>query len=164
MLLASAVAVVLAGVLVVVTVRMFFATDRALVTAEQALRRQQAWTTERAHFIYNRSRIADGVQTGTEAVAFGSAVTRAGHKAIAAIPFGLMRAIPATRERGRRLQAAHDEKAEQLYGSIETMSSRIADGVRRRLVGEGLPVGRELTEAEATQILQIEWDEELPPE
>lgn len=161
MLLASAVLVVaLAAVLVVVTVRMFFATDRAMVRAEQALRRQRAWSTERGHFIYNRSRIADGVQTGTEAVAFGSAVTRAGHKAIAAIPFGLMRAIPATRERGRRLQAAHDERAEQIYGSIETMSSRIADGVRRRLVGEGLPIGRELTEAEATQILKIEWDED----
>jgi hypothetical protein len=161
MLLASAViAVVLAAVLLALTVRAFFAADRSLMHAERALRRQHAWATERGHFLSNRARIADGVQTGTEAVAFGSAVTRAGHKAIAAIPFGLMRAIPATRERGRRLQAAHDEKAEQIYGSIENMSSRIADGVRRRLVGEGLPVGRELTEAEATQILRIEWDED----
>jgi hypothetical protein len=103
MLLASAVAaVVVVGLVVGLTVRLFFATDRALVSAERAVRRQQAWSNERAIFMTMRARIADGVQTGTDAVAMGSSITRVSHRAIAAIPFGILRAIPATRERGRR--------------------------------------------------------------
>jgi hypothetical protein len=158
MLLASAAGLVVAvAIMTALAVRLFLATDRALVTAERAVRRQQAWANERTIFLSMRARIADGVQTGTDAVAMGSSITRVSHRAIAAIPFGILRAIPATRERSRRIQAAHDERAARVYESIETMSGRIADGVRRRLLGEAGAVG-ELESFDETQILEVEWE------
>jgi len=165
MLLASAVAaVVVVAVITGFTVRLFFATDRALVVAERAVRRQQAWANERSIFITSRARIADGVQVGTDAVVMGSSITRVSHRAIAAIPFGILRAIPATRERSKRIQAAHDERAARVYESIETMSGRIAEGVRRRLIGEADAIG-ELSSFDETQLLEVEWEiRDLPPE
>lgn len=161
-LIAGAVVVIVA-ILVTITARLFFAADAALVTAERAVRRQQAWANERAVFVASRAKIADGVQAGTDAVAMGSSITRISHRAIAAIPFGIFGAIPATRERSQRVRAAHDEKSAKVYESIETMSGRIADGVRRRLTGEQAETAGELTEA--TQFLEVEWEmRDLPPE
>lgn len=160
MLLASiaALLVVLAGVLVVATVRAAFATDRVLVTAERAARRQRAWTVDRKLFIATRTKIADGVQTGTDAVAFTSAVTRAGHRALAAIPFGLMRAIPQTREASVRAKAVHDEKAAKVYDSIESFSNRVADGMRKRMIGEAQAIALE-SGLDETKLLELDgWD------
>jgi hypothetical protein len=158
MLLASAtVLVVLCAALVVVAGLWFRDADRALLTAERAVRRQRAWSTERRVFLASRSRIADGVQAGTEAVVLGSAVTRMGHRAVAAVPFGLLRAIPATRARGLRLQQAHDAKAAQMYDAIDSVSARIADGVRKRLTGEeAAPL--ELTSGDEPDVLQGEFE------
>lgn len=165
MLLASAVLVTaVCAVLVVLAARLFLATDRALLAGERAVRRQRAWSTERRTYLASRTRIADGVQVGTEAVAFGSAVTRVGHKAIASIPFGILKAIPATRSRGLRMREVHDEKADRLYGSIESVSSRIAEGVRQRLTGETV-TPHELVGTERTEVLEVEfevWDEPTP--
>jgi hypothetical protein len=158
MLLASAVVLVLlcAGLLVVAA-RWFRAADLALLDGERAVRRQRAWDTERRVYLDARTRIADGVQVGTEAVAFGSAIARVGHHAAARIPFGLFRAIPATRARAERIQAAHDEKAAQMYNAIDSVSARIAEGVRRRLTGvDDAP--RELVAGEDDELLQVEFE------
>lgn len=158
MLLASAVVVVvLCGALVVLAARWFRDADRALLAGERAVRRQRAWSTERRVYLDARTRIADGVQAGTEAVALGSAIARVGHHAAARIPFGLFRAIPATRERAERIQAAHDARAGQMYDAIDTVSTRIADGVRRRLTGvDGAP--RELAASEERDVLEVEFE------
>lgn len=157
MLLASAVLLVLCAGLVVIAARWFRDADLALLAGERAVRRQRAWATERRVFLASRSRIADGVQAGTEVVVRGSAVTRVGHRAVAAIPFGLMRAIPATRARGLRLQQAHDAKAAQLYDAIDSVSARIAEGVRLRLTGEE-SVAPELTAGDEPEVLEVEFE------
>ncbi len=167
MLLASAIVLVLlCGALVTLAALWFRDADRALLTGERALRRQRAWATERRVYLESRTRIADGVQAGTEAVAFGSAVARVGHRAAARIPFGLFRAIPATRARAERIQAAHDEKAAQMYDAIDSVSARIAEGVRRRLTGaDGVP--RELSTAgERPEALEVEFEvhDEVDPD
>lgn len=158
MLLVSAVVlVVLCAGLVALASRWFRDADQALLAGERAVRRQRAWATERRVFLASRTRIADGVQAGTDAVARGSAVTRVGHRAVAAIPFGLMRAIPATRARGLRLQQAHDAKAAQLYDAIDSVSARIAEGVRTRLTGEegSRP---ELARGDEPDVLEVEFE------
>lgn len=160
MLLASVavLVVVLAGVLFVAATRAAFATDRALLTAERAARRQRAWTVDRQLFLATRTKIADGVQTGTDAVAFTSSLTRAGHKALAAIPFGIMRAIPQTREAGVRAKAVHDEKAAKVYDSIESFSNRVAEGMRRRMIGEAEAVALE-SGLDETKLIELDgWD------
>lgn len=168
MLLASAVVLVLLClVLVVLAARWFRAADLALLGAERAVRRERAWSTERRVYLDARTRIADGVQVGTEAVAFGSAIARVGHHAAARIPFGLFRAIPATRARAERLQAAHDQRAAQMYDAIDSVSARIAEGVRRRLTGAD-DAPRELAGADATdepEVLEVEFEvrDEIDP-
>lgn len=165
MLLASAVVlVVLCLGLVVLAARSFRDADQALLDGERAVRRQRAWAVERRVYLDSRTRIADGVQVGTEAVAFGSALARVGHTAAARIPFGLFRAIPVTRARAERLQAAHDEKAAQMYDAIDSVSARIAEGVRRRLTGvDDSP--RELRSSEQPEVLEVEFEvrDEIDP-
>ncbi|GGO86402.1 hypothetical protein GCM10011584_08620 [Nocardioides phosphati] len=165
MLLASAVVlVVLCLGLVVLAARSFRDADQALLDGERAVRRQRAWAVERRVYLDSRTRIADGVQVGTEAVAFGSALARVGHTAAARIPFGLFRAIPVTRARAERLQAAHDEKAAQMYDAIDSVSARIAEGVRRRLTGvDDSP--RELRSSEQPDVLEVEFEvrDEIDP-
>jgi hypothetical protein len=165
MLLASAVVLVVLGAgLVVLAARWFREADAALLGGERAVRRQRAWDTERRVYLDARTRIADGVQVGTEAVAFGSAIARVGHQAAARIPFGLFRAIPATRARAERIQAAHDEKAAQMYDAIDSVSARIAEGVRRRLTGaDDSP--RELRSTEQPDVLEVEFEvrDEIDP-
>lgn len=165
MLLASAVVlVVLCLGLVVLAARSFRDADQALLDGERAVRRRRAWAVERRVYLDSRTRIADGVQVGTEAVAFGSALARVGHTAAVRIPFGLFRAIPATRARAERLQAAHDEKAAQMYDAIDSVSARIAEGVRRRLTGvDDSP--RELRSSEQPDVLEVEFEvrDEIDP-
>jgi hypothetical protein len=158
MLLASAVALVLLGAgLVVLAARWFRDADRALLSCERAVRRQRAWATERRVYLESRTRIADGVQVGTEAVAFGSAIARVGHTAAVRIPFGLFRAIPATRARAERIQAVHDQKSAQMYNAIDSVSARIAEGVRRRLTGaDGTP--HQLTSRDDQELLDVEFE------
>lgn len=158
MLLASAVALVVVCLgLVVLAARWFRAADQALLTGERAVRRERAWATERRVYLDARTRIADGVQVGTEAVVFGSTLARVGHHAAVRIPFSLFRAIPATRARAERIQAAHDERAAQMYDAIDSVSARIAEGVRRRLTGaDGGP--RELASGADPELLEVEFE------
>jgi hypothetical protein len=166
MLLASAVVLVAVCIGLVVLAALWFRdADQALLAGERAVRRERAWATERRVYLDARTRIADGVQAGTEAVAFGSSLARVGHHAAARIPFSLFRAIPATRARAERLQAAHDEKAAQMYDAIDSVSARIAEGVRRRLTGvDDGP--RELVVGGDPEFLEVEFEvrDEVDPD
>lgn len=137
MLLASAAlaAVLVVGLLLVLVARSFLAADAALVSAERGRRRQLTWRAECAQYLASRTRIANGVQAGTGAVQLGSSMTRSGHRVIASIPFGILRAIPATRAGSQRVREVHDGTAEVVYDTIDTLSERIGEAVRRRMVG-----------------------------
>lgn len=138
---AALVAVLVVAGLVVLVVRALLATRGSLARAESIARRQRAWANEKSVYLTSRTRIADGVQAGTGAVQVGAGIVGTGHRLIAAIPFGILGAIPATRPGSARVRAAHDETADAVYDTIDTLSGRIGEAVRRRLVGEagGLP-------------------------
>ncbi len=137
MLLASAAlaAVLVVGLLLALVLRSFLAADAAVSAAERGLRRQLTWRAECAQYLAARSRIADGVQAGAGAVQLGSSITRSGHRVIASIPFGILRAIPATRSGSQRVREVHDGTAEVVYDTIDTLSERIGEAVRRKMVG-----------------------------
>lgn len=137
MLLASAAlaAVLLAGSLAALTTRSLLAASAALVTAEAAEHRASVWAREQAVFRTSRARIANGVQAGTGAVQLGSNITRTSHRMIASIPFWILRAIPATRPGSERVRVVHDGTAEVVYDAIDTVGERIAEAVRRRMLG-----------------------------
>lgn len=132
------VAVLLCVGLLCLVVREFRATDVSLTATENLCRRHEAFHAERALFVEARTRIADAAQAGTDSVRLGSTITRTGHHAIAGIPFGILGAIPATRHGSRRVRAVHDGTADAVYGTIDSMSTRIGEAVRRRMVGEDL--------------------------
>jgi len=130
-------AIVLLGVaaLALLTVREARAAQLRLRTLATDSRRQQAWCREAETFVRSRTRIADAASSTAEAVQLGSAVTQAGHRLIAAIPFGILGRIPATRERTGRVRRAHDGTADKVYDGISTFADRVSVALRQKLVG-----------------------------
>lgn len=146
MLLASSAlaAVLLAGALAALTTRALLSTAVAVSAAESTEYRASVWARELSIFRASRTRIADGVEAGTGAVQLGSNLTRTSHRMIASIPFGILRAIPATRPGSERVRVVHDGTAEVVYDTIETVSERIAEAVRRRMLGAPGEAGRDV--------------------
>ena len=74
----------------------------------------------------------------TEAVVSGGTRTvRAIHRGIAAIPFGILEAIPATRDATRVVRLSHDLIADAVYGGIAVVNRGVGHGLRA-----GLDAGR----------------------
>jgi hypothetical protein len=137
MLLASAAlgAVVLAGLLLGLTFFVMHRTRAVMLGAEAAERRHRAWSSERAGFLAARTAIADGVQAGAEAVQLGAGLAATGHHAIASIPFGILGAIPQTRDGSARVRDVHHGTAGAVYGTINAVSDGVGRAVRRKLLG-----------------------------
>ena len=75
----------------------------------------------------------------TEAVVSGGTQTvRAIHRGIAAIPFGILEAIPATRDATRVVRLSHDLISEAVYGGIGLVNRGAGHGMRAGLKA-GLP-------------------------
>lgn len=92
---------------------------RAEVRRAEALRLQDA-----------EARLAE-LQCLTErGVSGGTEVVRAVHKGIAAIPFGVLERIPATRDTTRVVRQAHDLISAAVYGSIKAVNRGVGAGVR----------------------------------
>lgn len=53
------------------------------------------------------------------------------HHGIAAIPFEVLEAIPATRDTSRLVRAVHDLTADSVYGSISAVNKGLGHGLRR---------------------------------
>jgi hypothetical protein len=88
--------------------------------------------------------LADAQRLTETVVAGGTQTVRAIHQGIAAIPFGILEAIPATRDTTRLVRATHDAIAGAVYGGIGAVNRGIGAGLRAGLRA-GLPVehGRE---------------------
>jgi hypothetical protein len=137
MLLASAAlgAVVLAGLFLGLTLLAMHDARSAVHSAEVAERRYRAWSEERAGIVAARTAIADGVQAGTDAIQLGAGLAQSGHQAIASLPFGILRAIPMTREGSSLVRDTHDETADSVYDTISTISDGVGRAVRKKLLG-----------------------------
>lgn len=77
------------------------------------------------------------VQRMTEAaVAGGTQAVQAVHKGIAAIPFGILEAIPATRDTTRVVRVTHDAIAGTVYGAIGAVNKGIGSLLRAGINSE----------------------------
>jgi hypothetical protein len=137
MLLASTAlgAVVLTGLLLGLTLLAMHDARSAVLSAEVAERRYRAWSEERAGIVAARTAIADGVQAGTDAIQLGAGLAQSGHQAIASLPFGILRAIPMTREGSSLVRDTHDETADSVYDRIASVSDGVGRAVRKKLLG-----------------------------
>jgi hypothetical protein len=80
---------------------------------------------------------ARGVQQITEtAIDAGTSAVRAVHMGIAGIPFGILEAVPATRDATRVVRQTHDVIANAVYGSIKG-ANRFAGILARGALGAG---------------------------
>lgn len=95
---------------------------RAEVRRAEALRLQDA-----------EARLAELQRLTERGVSGGTDVVRAVHKGIAAIPFGVLERIPATRDTSRVVRQAHDLISDAVYGSIKAVNRGVGSGVRQGL-------------------------------
>lgn len=98
------------------------ALQRAEVRRAEALRLQEA-----------EARLAELQRLTERGVSGGTEVVRAVHKGIAAIPFGVLERIPATRDTTRVVRQAHDLISDAVYGSIKAVNRGVGAGVRQGL-------------------------------
>ncbi len=103
--------------------------DTAKLTA--AADRLTALTVERQRVARNLAQFGEAVETTTTAVDLGTSVVQTTHQAIAAIPFGILEAIPATRVPSRVIRGIHDETAAGVYRAISTANRAIGDALAR---------------------------------
>ncbi len=97
---------------------------RARIEIVEAARLQRAQQQ-----LEQAGRIAEtALGSGTEAV-------RLIHRGIAAIPFGILEAIPVTRDTTRVVRHTHDLIAGAVYGSIQAVNRGLGGGMRLHLRG-----------------------------
>ncbi|HSV40678.1 MAG TPA: hypothetical protein VLI04_18085 [Nocardioidaceae bacterium] len=140
MLLASLalVGVLISGGALWLTFRELHHAEEAMLAARAAELRYRAWSAESRRFLASRTAIADATSGTADAVRLGSSVTQAGHQAIAEIPFGILDAIPGTREGSKRVREVHDGISGAVYGGIAAATGGFGRLSRRRLTGEGV--------------------------
>ena len=69
-------------------------------------------------------RISEAVMSG------GTQTVRAIHRGIAAIPFGILESIPATRDTTRIVRASHDLISDAVYGTIGAVNRGVGASLR----------------------------------
>ncbi len=129
--------VALAAALTTATWLRIQAGARAIEAHADQLRRSSALLIELRQRIEQQQRIAEAQQLTETAVDVGTQAVRQIHFSIAAIPFGILEAMPATRDTTRVVRQTHDVIADAVYGTIRGVNkltghaARGALGIRR---------------------------------
>lgn len=132
----------LAGCLVlgtVVVARLALSVAAGERELESSIVRTSAARRERARFVSTRTAIAETAENAAEAVQLSALTVQVGHEAVAAIPFGVLEAIPATRAGTKRVRAVHDDASGGVYRAINVFSGAVGRVVSRRMKGSGPP-------------------------
>ena len=132
-------ALVACGLLLSIAVAlMSLRAQRKLGVLRTRLHRAATYHAEGARFIEGRELLAK-LQAGTEGVVEGgTALVRGIHHGIAAIPFSILEAIPATREPTRLVRGIHDLTANSVYAAVAAVNRVLGTQLRK-----GLQVPRE---------------------
>jgi hypothetical protein len=112
-----------------------------LLGLRHALRRAEAWRADAQYTARALSTLAQVQRLAEGGVALGTQTVREIHKGIASIPFGILEAIPATRDSSRLVRALHDQTADVVYGSIGLVNRVLGRGLRRGLGLDGAQAG-----------------------
>lgn len=104
-----------------------------LRAARDALFRREIAQAEAERLLRAEQRLAQAQQISESAVALGTGVVRGVHRGIAAIPFGILEAIPATRDTTRIVRRTHDLISEAVYGSIGAVNRGVGATLREGL-------------------------------
>lgn len=83
--------------------------------------------------------ILEAQQLSESGVSVGAELVRQVHRGIAAIPFGILEAIPVTRDTTRLVRATHDLIAGAVYDSLQAVNQEVGAQLRRQLGSGGGP-------------------------
>jgi hypothetical protein len=109
------------------------ANARAIEAHADRLRRSGALLVEMRQRIEQRQRIAEAQQLTETAVDVGTQAVRQIHFGIAAIPFGILETLPATRDTTRVVRQTHDVIANAVYGTIRGVNKLTGHAARSAL-------------------------------
>jgi hypothetical protein len=98
-----------------------------------SLRRAALYHLEGARFIEGREQLARAQETAEALVHGSTTIARGVHHGIAAIPFSILEAIPATRDTTRIIRGVHDLTADTVYGAISAINRVLGQQFRRGL-------------------------------
>jgi hypothetical protein len=107
---------------------------RAIEDHADRLRRSSTLLVELRRRIELQQRLAEAQQLTETAVDVGTRAVRQIHFGIAAIPFGILEAVPATRDTTRVVRQTHDVIANAVYGSIRG-ANKLAGHATRGALG-----------------------------
>src|SRR5690606_9163568 len=106
---------------------------QAIEALADQLRRGGALLIELHRRAEQRQRIAETQQLTETAVDVGTQAVRQIHFGIAAIPFGILETVPATRDTTRVVRQAHDVSASAVYGTIRGVTRLTGQAARGAL-------------------------------
>jgi hypothetical protein len=106
-------------------------TARELESLRQAMRRVAASLLEASRAEDQLDELRRKQEAAEQTVQLGAAAARDLHRGIAGIPFGILEAIPATRDKTREVRAAHDDISTALYDGI-TLGNRVLGSLLRK--------------------------------
>ena len=106
-------------------------TARELEALRQAMRRIAVSFLEATRAEDQLEDLRRKQQAAEKTVHFGTAAARSLHQGIAAIPFGILEAIPSTGDKAREVRAAHEGISGAVYDSI-TLGNRVLGSLLRQ--------------------------------
>jgi hypothetical protein len=92
-----------------------------------ALRRQLYW------WVQANARLAEWQEATQSSIDGGTRAAYALHKGIAAIPFEILAAIPATRDTSRVMRGVHDFATDNIYAAIAAVNRMAGERSRKHL-------------------------------
>lgn len=117
-----------------IAVARLFALERDIIDAANRWRRSADLLVEAQNLQRRQQLLADAQQFAETVVDTGTSTVRAVHFGIARVPFGILEAIPVTRDASRMVHQAHDAIADAVYGTIGGIN-RIAGRALRGALG-----------------------------
>lgn len=95
------------------------------------LRRVEAWQGDAINTARALNTLSQVQKLAEGGVSVTTDTVRGIHHGIASIPFGILEAIPATRDTTRVVRAIHDQTADTVYGAINLVNRVLGKGLRR---------------------------------
>ena len=128
------------GGLLLVAVGLLVVVGRRLVGLQDELRALDADLQRslddgrhQAERLATLEKMCDAQATAEQVLAAGGSVVREVHRGIAAIPFDVLAAIPATREPAKVVREVHDTLSDGVYGALSGINKAVGRELRKGL-------------------------------
>lgn len=146
--------------------------SRDLVRLQARLRHATQWRREHERMQQQIEQWLELQRTAELTIATGNEVVRTLHQGISAIPFGILEAIPVTRDTTRIVRSVHDQISNTVYDVIGGTNKLLGSVLRQSLktsanlpprAGAESPADRALDNAPTTPIDQPAESDPKPP-